>query len=160
MKKLFLSLFLLGSLFLVSCSGNSPKAVAEKFMKAIYDYDFKEAQKYCDQPTAQMLSALEGFSKAVPEKEKKVKKFTITKEEINGDTAKVYFKTEGEEKEDTVDLKKIDGKWLVTVNKENGKEGGKTPSMDVPDTQEDEEEEGASVIEEAEDATSTTEANQ
>ena len=31
--------------------------------------------------------------------------------------------------------------------------------MDVPDTQEDEEE-GASVIEEAEDATSTTEANQ
>ena len=33
MKKLFLSLFLIGSLMLTSCSGNSPKAVAEKFMQ-------------------------------------------------------------------------------------------------------------------------------
>ena len=35
MKKLILSLFLIGSLMLTSCSGNSPKTVAEKFMTAV-----------------------------------------------------------------------------------------------------------------------------
>ena len=51
MKKLFLSLFLIGSLMLTSCSGNSPKAVAEKFMTAVNANNFEEADKYCDAQT-------------------------------------------------------------------------------------------------------------
>lgn len=40
MKKLFLSLFLIGSLMLTSCSKNSPKTVAEKFMTAVNANNF------------------------------------------------------------------------------------------------------------------------
>ena len=67
--------------------------------------------------------------KKLPEKQKKAKKvpFTITKVDENGDKAKVFYtiKTEdGQEREDNIELKKIDGKWLVSINKEQGKENG------------------------------------
>ncbi len=125
MKKMFLSFFLLGSLLLVSCSGNSPKEVAEKFMKALRAGDIKEAQKYCDEPTAKMLTPLQELFKLVPEEERKekVKVITVTRVEINGDTAKAFCKEEGSETEQPLDLKKIDGKWVVSVKKEQGKEG-------------------------------------
>jgi len=118
MKKMFLSFFLLGSLLLVSCSGNSSKDVAEKFMKALSSFDFKEAQKYCDEPTAKMLAPLEVFANAIPESEKKAKNVTITKVEENGDTAKAFYKEEGSEAEKSFDLKKVDGKWVVSAGKE------------------------------------------
>ena len=136
MKKMFLSFFLLGSLLLVSCSGNSSKDVAEKFMKAVHSFDFKEAQKYCDEPTAKMLAYVEGFANAIPESEKKVKNVTITRVEENGDTAKAFYKQEGSEIEKSFDLKKVDGKWLVSINKEGGKEG--VPGMFVEPKQDSE----------------------
>ena len=119
MKKILFTFFLLGSLLLVSCSQNTPKAVAEKFLKALNAENYKEAQKYCDAPTGKLLNMLEELSneakKEAPEKQKKAKKvpFTITKVDENGD-----------EREDNIELKKIDGKWLVSINKEQGKENG------------------------------------
>lgn len=133
MKKILFTFFLLGSLLLVSCSQNTPKAVAEKFLKALNAENYKEAQKYCDAPTGKLLNMLEELSneakKEAPEKQKKAKKvpFTITKVDENGDKAKVFYtiKTEhGQEREDNIELKKIDGKWLVSINKEQGKENG------------------------------------
>jgi len=124
MKKILITFLLLGSLMLASCSGNSPKAVAEKFLKAINAGDFKEAKKYCDEKTGDLIGMLESFSKGEKPKEKDIKSFTITKVEENGDTAKVFYKAEGSDKEESLDLKKIKGKWLVSINKEQGKENG------------------------------------
>ena len=129
MKKLFLSLFLIGSLMLTSCSGNSPKAVAEKFMTAVNANNFDEAGKYCDAQTSQLLKSLNELMKSVPSSDAKneqlFKGFKITKVEENGDKAKVFYTTEDSNgKETALDLKKVDGKWIVSMNKENKENGG------------------------------------
>ena len=129
MKKLFLSLFLIGSLMLTSCSSNSPKAVAEKFMTAVNANNFEEAGKYCDAQTSQLLKSLNELMKSVPSSDAKneqlFKGFKITKVEENGDTAKVFYTTEDSNgKESALDLKKVDGKWIVSMNKENKENGG------------------------------------
>ena len=129
MKKLFLSLFLIGSLMLTSCSGNSPKAVAEKFMTAVNANNFEEAGKYCDAQTSQLLKSLNELMKSVPSSDAKneqlFKGFKITKVEENGDKAKVFYTTEDSNgKETALDLKKVDGKWIVSMNKENKENGG------------------------------------
>ena len=128
MKKLFLSLFLIGSLMLTSCSGNSPKAVAEKFMTAVNANNFEEAGKYCDAQTSQLLKSLNELMKSVPSSDAKneqlFKGFKITKVEENGDKAKVFYTTEDSNgKETALDLKKVDGKLIVSMNKENKENG-------------------------------------
>ena len=98
MKKLILSLFLIGSLMLTSCSGNSPKTVAEKFMTAVNANNFEEAGKYCDAQTSQLLTSLnemmKSMSKGDSKDEQLFKGFKITKVEENGDKAKVFYTTE------------------------------------------------------------------
>ena len=121
MKKLFLSLFLIGSLMLTSCSKNSPKTVAEKFMTAVNANNFEEAGKYCDAQTSQLLKSLNELMKSVPSSDAKneqlFKGFKITKVEENGDKAKVFYTTEDSNgKETALDLKKVDGKWIVSMN--------------------------------------------
>ena len=128
MKKLFLSLFLIGSLMLTSCSGNSPKAVAEKFMTAVNANNFEEAGKYCDAQTSQLLKSLNELMKSVPSSDAKneqlFKGFKITKVEENGDKAKVFYTTEDSNgKETALDRKKVDGKLIVSMNKENKENG-------------------------------------
>ena len=64
MRKILLTFSLLLGLFFVSCSSdNKPKVVAEKFLKAVNKLDFKEAKKYCDKDTQDLLSLMESFSK-------------------------------------------------------------------------------------------------
>ena len=77
MKKILFTFSLLVCLLLASCSGNSPKVVAEKFLKAINKADFKEAKKYCDKETAEFIGVLEGFSKGEKAKPEDIKSFTI-----------------------------------------------------------------------------------
>ena len=124
MRKILLTFSLLLGLFLVSCSSNNPKVVAEKFLKAVNKLDFAEAKKYCDKDTQDLLSLMESFSKGEEAEKAKTNAhdddFTITKVEENGDKAKVYYKTKESEKETSIDLKKVDGKWLVSINKEQG----------------------------------------
>lgn len=87
---------------MASCSGNSPKVVAEKFLKAINKADFKEAKKYCDKETAEFIGVLEGFSKGEKANLKISNPFTITKVEEDGGRAKVYYKSEGSDKEESL----------------------------------------------------------
>ena len=141
MRKILLTFSLLLGLFLVSCSSNNPKAVAEKFLNALYNEDYTEAKKYCDKQTAEILDVLDGFAKEAQKgqedkkkdkKDKKDFKIVFTKVEENGDKAKVFYKKPKEfvdeeggddkdqDKESSLDLKKVDGKWLVSINKEQG----------------------------------------
>ena len=119
MKKYFLLLIL--SLFMVACSGNSPKSVASDFLTALNKGDIDEAKKYCDASTADLLDLVGRLAKNKIKEEAKGGKFTITKVEEDGDAAKVYYTMDQEEKEKSLDLKKIDGKWKVTIKKEDAK---------------------------------------
>ena len=133
MKKMFLSFFLLGSLLLVSCSGNSPKEVAEKFMNALRAADIEEAQKYCDEPTAKMLISRAELLKGVAEEERKengkVGVFTVTRVEMNGDTAKAFFKDGSIEL--PLALKKVDGKWIVSDSAKEVQPGMSAPAEET-----------------------------
>lgn len=149
----FLKVTLFGILlFNVSCSKeNEAEQVAEKFLTHINNFEFKEAKEYCDDKTAPMIGMLESLSamaKDMPKEEKAT--FKITGSEIKDDVATVkYNQTKGgETKEEKLVLKKIDGKWKVSMNKEDSnKEDGKIPPMDMNDM---EEMEDSTVVEEME----------
>lgn len=119
MKKLLA--FCIMAIFFVACgSSSSPKAVAEKFLTATQKGDFEEAKKYGDSQTADLLNLVTTFGgESLKEEIKKegVKEFTIEKVEEKDDLATVTYKVEG--KENFLRLKKIDGEWKVSMNKEN-----------------------------------------
>ncbi|VDH05947.1 Lumazine-binding domain [Bergeyella zoohelcum] len=117
---------------MVACnSGNSPKSVATKFLEHVNKGEFEEAKKYCDGPTADLMGMINSFGgntmKEELAKKGKDKKLEIIRVEEKDDKAKVYYK-EGKGKEESLDLKKIDGKWKVSINKEDKKKEG-IPSM-------------------------------
>lgn len=127
MKKLFSVLALLSLTLFVSCSGgDSPESVAEKFIMATSKGEFEEAKKYCDENTASMIGMMAG---AMGEKEKEEAKkmevkMDVISTDIKDDTAVVKYKmtAKGETSpEQKMDLKKVDGEWKVTINKEGMK---------------------------------------
>ncbi|CEN43860.1 conserved exported hypothetical protein [Capnocytophaga canis] len=128
MRKVFFIATLFVAFLVTSCSNNSPKSVAEKFLTSMENSDFEEAKKYADDSMQQMLGMLSGMGKELPKGNEK-KKVTITKVEEDGDNAKAFYKVEGEEEEKSIDLKKVDGKWKVTFNKENSNKEN-MPNMD------------------------------
>lgn len=104
MKKLFLSFFLLGSLLLVSCAGElSSKDVAAKFIEAVNANNFEEAQKYAE--AGADVQSLAG------------KNLTVVGVEENGDAATLTVKAEGSEEPVVLNLKKVEGKWVVAIEK-------------------------------------------
>lgn len=131
MRKVFFIAALFVAFLVTSCSNNSPKSVAEKFLTSMENSDFEEAKKYADDSMQQMLGMLSGMGKELPKGNEK-KKVTITKVEEDGDNAKAFYKVEGEEEEKSIDLKKVDGKWKVTFNKENSNKEN-MPNMDDVD---------------------------
>lgn len=127
MKKLFAMLAILSMTLFVSCGKDGgPEGVAEKFLVHTAKGEFDEAKKYCDESTGAMIGMAGGM--ITPEKkaemQKKDIKVDIISSEIKEDTAKVKYKVtaEGEDPaEKTMDLKKVDGEWKVTINKEGMK---------------------------------------
>jgi len=119
----------LGFVFIVSCSGNSPKSVAESFLKAMNKMDFEEAKKYGTDDTGKMLDMLSGFTKMMPDSAKKEVKSEIIAEKIDGDKATVTYKDDGKSEEQVLNLVKIDNKWKVAMSKDNM--NGNANSMDA-----------------------------
>jgi len=145
MKKVIAVFAFLSMTMLVSCSGNGPEGVAKKFLELTGQGEFGKAKEYCDEKTGQLLGMAESMMPADKKAEAKKKKVNveIISSEIKDDKAKVKYKAsvEGEtpaekSEEKTLDLVKVDGKWKVTIDKENSnKEGmgkGAAPSGAVP----------------------------
>lgn len=111
--------------FLAACAGSdTPKSVAEKFLKATGEYNFAEAKKYCTEETGKMMDMMESMMKMAPDSAKKDHpKFVVGEEKIDGDNASVSYKEESKEGEQVVTLKKVNDKWLVSISKE-GMMGG------------------------------------
>ncbi|MFK8274768.1 lumazine-binding protein [Capnocytophaga cynodegmi] len=122
MRKLFLNLVMFSMFLFVSCSGDSPRKVAEKFLEAMENQNFEEAKKYSDDSMKQLLNMLDSMPKDNNKKAENAK-VKVTKIEENGDKAKVFYIVESSEiqeesKEQSIDLKKVDGNWKVSFNKE------------------------------------------
>ncbi|HRZ98700.1 MAG TPA: DUF4878 domain-containing protein [Paludibacter sp.] len=123
--KLF-SLMLLIILFASCSGGNGPEKVSEKFMKAIYTANFDEAKSLCTEDSKQTIDFIAAFAaQKVDEMKKSDVKFEVTNVEISedGNSAEVLGVIKGsldlesgsaiESKEEKVQLKKVDDKWLV-----------------------------------------------
>ncbi len=127
---LMLFVALLSMTMLVSCSGNGPEGVAKKFLELTNKGEFSKAKEYCDDSTAALIGMAENMAKDKVEamKEQNVK-IEILSSEVNeeGDKATVKYKKieEGQTAEDSLEkeitLKKIDGDWKVSIDKESMK---------------------------------------
>ncbi|HMT28225.1 MAG TPA: DUF4878 domain-containing protein [Bacteroidia bacterium] len=122
MKNTFnkISLFLV-SILIISCGmGNSPKKTADKFLTSFNNRDFEEARKYATPETNKLVDLMENLTKmAQPVDSALGKKIELLDEKVEGDVAYVTFQEEGADQPETLKLKKIDGKWLVHVTKED-----------------------------------------
>lgn len=126
MKKIIqlVVIMLTTTLFLTSCNNSSdPEAVAKNYIKALNNNDFKKAAEYCDEKTAELLKTLEPLAKMAGKEGKS--DYEFVKSVIKTDKATIYFKDKkkGEMK---VDLIKVDGKWKVSMGKEDM--GGAPPA--------------------------------
>jgi len=102
---------------MVSCGGGSPSAVARAFFDAAQKGDLKAVQKVTTPETGALLGMFWDMAKEQMKKsDEDAKKITKTSEKIDGDTAVVTLTFANGETDD-VDLKKVDGKWLVNISK-------------------------------------------
>ncbi|MFN8143085.1 MAG: DUF4878 domain-containing protein [Bacteroidia bacterium] len=119
-------------LFFSCGKGDSPRAVADSFLKAFHEQDFEAAKKYGTEDTRKLMETMAGFSKMVQDSGQTAEvKYEIISEKIEGDNAVVMYKEEGKEGEIPLNLMRVDGKWKVNMTKEslNGAEG--SDKMDV-----------------------------
>ena len=112
---------LLVSVVMFGCGekSQSPKEVTNAFMSALVKSDFDGASKHATENANKMILMLKGM-KAKGDKVTPFKSFKLGKEVITGDKATVEMtvvKDSGKEKSDVQKLVKVDGKWLVDMEK-------------------------------------------
>ena len=122
MKKLSVMLLALAGLFIFTGCSDSPKDVVVKWTEAIVNGDIKKANEYSTENTHALNGMIIGIVNGKSEDAKKTKaeleasieKLKNAKEEIDGDTAKVFME---DDKDKPAVLKKVDGKWKVDAQK-------------------------------------------
>lgn len=109
MKK-YLFIALVAVFGLTACS-QGPTDVAKNFSEKLAQGKVDEAKKYATESTGKLLDMVSGFGgvKVQPNF-----KFEPIKDSIVDEKAWVFFKDENGDKQ-TVELVKVDGKWLVDV---------------------------------------------
>ncbi|HOZ50625.1 MAG TPA: DUF4878 domain-containing protein [Chitinophagaceae bacterium] len=142
MKKLLLSLVALTiiSFSIVSCGSKSdPKAVAENFLNALSKMDYEGAKKYGTPETGKMLDMLSSFSSMMPDSVKnkaKDVKVEIKNVKEDGDKCDVTYKNSEKEEDQTLNLVKKDGKWLVNMTKDETMGAGEDTEAPLAPTDE------------------------
>lgn len=120
MKNLIFALTVFVGLFLAACGGGSkkPKDVALAFVNAMANRDYESAKKYATEDTKKAIDMIKGMAAAEKPKGNKPK-YEIVSENISGETATVKLKDAANgDKESEVYLKKVKGKWLVSMDKQ------------------------------------------
>ena len=136
MKKILLSLaavFVL-AVAVTSCSSNSPKAAADKFLTNLYHMNYKEAKEVATEDTKKMLEMMESFSAMMPDSAKEnAKKIKLDIKDVKeeGDKATVIYTTSESTGDQKIDLVKQNGKWLVQYSKQDEAAGMEEP-MEEP----------------------------
>lgn len=136
MKKVFLSIVAVFALAvtMISCSSNSPKASAEKFLNGLNHMDYEAAKSVSTDETKKMLDMMSQLTAMMPDSAKenaKKVKINVGKEEVNGDKATVSYTTSEDTTSRNLNLVKQNGKWLVQWSKNDnaGGEGENNANM-------------------------------
>lgn len=111
MKK---ALFILLTVVLMCSCSSGPKNAAQNFSENLAKGKVDEAKKYATESTGKMLdfaSSMGGGSKINPDF-----KFIFVKDSVADNRAWVTFKGAEEEREQTLELVKIDGDWKVNID--------------------------------------------
>lgn len=121
MNKYLVFIFISLLYFATACKKNSPSHVALQFLEAINNNDFAKAKRYCTEDAKKLMEIMEGMVKMVPkdqlQKTKIKQEITVLREEIAGDKALIVYKSSKSDKEEQLKMKKIDDKWLVSMDK-------------------------------------------
>jgi len=130
------TLLLISSVVLFSCSNSQkPEDVAKQFTKAMNEQKWDEAMKLSDDNTKGLIKMMQSFSAMgdAISKDSAAKKpadtMEFVKSEVTDSSAIVYFKDKATSKEEQVPLKKINGKWLVSMKKEGMGDAGSANPM-------------------------------
>ncbi|MBS1782355.1 MAG: DUF4878 domain-containing protein [Bacteroidetes bacterium] len=139
MKKVLFALTttLILAIGLTSCSSNSPKASAEKFLTGLLHYDYDAAKSVSTEDTKKMIDLMAQFSAMMPDSIKqaaKKVKVNIVDVKEEGDKATVTYTTSDDPKSDKPEEKKLnlvkkDNKWLVQYSKMDGMNEGDNPEI-------------------------------
>lgn len=148
MKKILLSLtaVFVMALTLVSCSSNSPKAAAEKWLTSFYHLDYETAKTVSTEATKQQLEMMSNLMGMIPDSSKEqAKKIKIEIKDVKeeGDKATITY-TMTDDKgapapgTQTLNMQKENGKWLAAWNKQDqmnsGSNGSTEPSEPMTPT--------------------------
>jgi Domain of unknown function (DUF4878) len=130
MKKVLVSFstLLLIAVMSVSCNKNSPKDVASAWLTSFYHLDYETAKKTSTEDTKSLLATLQQFTSMVPDSNKKeMKNITVNVKDVKqvNDTSAVatYTTSDNPGKDQSLNLLKQNGKWLVQFSK-NDQMGG------------------------------------
>jgi hypothetical protein len=137
LRSLFAVLLVSLALTFVQCKGGKsgkvnmtkPEDVSLAFLRYFSQLDIAKAKELCTPEGQEMMGMLEGMMGMMGEEEKKqvlaeseaaVKALKKSTCKIDGDVAKciVCCSPSGESSEEPVELRKIDGKWYVHLDKE------------------------------------------
>ncbi|HMG14701.1 MAG TPA: hypothetical protein VK590_04595 [Saprospiraceae bacterium] len=113
MKKLFYFIIILSVVTACSEGLNSPKIVVKKFMFNLTHGNLEEAKKYCTDESVKLLAMSSMFAGKNGYKELNYK---ILRDSIVGDQAWVFYLNNETKNENTMDLIKINDKWLVDLH--------------------------------------------
>lgn len=113
------SLVVLLTMSFWSCSSNSPKVVAEKFLYSVAKADLDAAKKYCDSNTKELLDQAKYLSMVPDSVKAEGRKLKINVEDVKeqGDKAVVTYTTSKLAEKQLISLVKINGQWLVQLDK-------------------------------------------
>ncbi|MBL7755695.1 MAG: DUF4878 domain-containing protein [Chitinophagaceae bacterium] len=143
MKKTLFSLAVLfiAVVSMISCGSKSdPKSVALNYLNALKQMDYENAKKFGTPETGKMLDMISSFSSMIPDSVKnEAKKVKIEIKDVKeeGDKATVKFvSSDKPENEESLNLVKKDGKWLVNMTKDDmgggaAEEGAAPPADDA-----------------------------
>lgn len=134
----------LAAVFALSACGSktaTPETAAIEFSQAIGSLDFTKAKALATPETQSLLDMLASMAAAAtPEDKKKgaeeAKNLKSAKCTVDGEKAKctVCCSPDGKESEQAIDLIKKDGKWLVSINKEESMKSLQTTPETAPET--------------------------
>ncbi len=125
MKKVLLSIATICvlAISITSCSNNSPKASADKFLTSLYHMEYDKAKEVATDDTKKLLDMMEQFSSVLPDSSKaNAQKIKVEIKDVKeeGDKAVVTYVTSESPNEQKLDMVKQNGKWLVQWSKQDG----------------------------------------
>ncbi|MCS7075322.1 MAG: DUF4878 domain-containing protein [Bacteroidia bacterium] len=121
MKQFILGTAILFILFFSSCTKESKKRkeVSIAYANAMAKQDYETAKKYCTEESKKSIDWVKGMIEA-PENKQKIQgpKYAFVSETLSDNTAIVKLKEiDSTAKEIEIVLKKINGEWLVSIEK-------------------------------------------